>query len=277
MPSIRMRTVAMSVAGVAIAGYFGSTAFADEPGISAEKIVNDCASNFCELHPTDIREVTGAQQQSSQAAWNCGNQDVTKSLEVSHTSSTSTNFNVEASVEAGLTKVLSASVTTSIGHEWTASDTVTDTIGTTVPPGSVAWVMSAPALTQVTGKLEVHYPSRQAGHFFWFVEPVVFTGPSQKGAKGNDVIFNRPMTDDERTQVCTSQAPGSVNLGPGSGNLVTGDGLVLTDDKLDPAGANASPPQGDALGEPPAQDPGTPSSATPGDQGQQSDQGQQGG
>jgi hypothetical protein len=203
------RGVIALAAGTVLAGVCTFTAFADHEGArSVEQILKDCntATDFCEFRIKDSKDgVAGEPQAVTESLSNCTQSDVTKSHKVAHTVGTTTNTGLEVGVQAGYETVFQASVKATLNFEWSQSSTVEDQITMTVKAGNVGAMVFRPALRQVVGDYEVHYGSRQQGHFFWFANNVTWTGPSET-KKGNYSVVERPMTEAELA-TCQAGAP----------------------------------------------------------------------
>lgn len=202
------RVLAMLSAATVITGLgitAAAVANAEEAAPSNEELLSDCnvRTDLCKYTMTSTKDILGPQHQVSDAEYNCSPDNQTYEKDWSSTNSSSVNIGLEIGGEVGFATVFKASFKVTTGYEWSTSKTVTDKAPISVRTGWVGWIERADSLTQATGNYELHYGSRKAGHYYWFVNGVTFTGPT-KDAKGNLIAQARPMTDAEKSAYCVS-------------------------------------------------------------------------
>src|SRR4051794_38835783 len=90
----------------------------------------------CRFEPATYNGFTGDLQQVSGVDSNCGDGDVSREVRWSQTTTESNSIEVSATVEAGISKIFSASVSTTFGHTWEQSQTKEDAITIGIPPKS---------------------------------------------------------------------------------------------------------------------------------------------
>jgi hypothetical protein len=210
----RTRILAVLAAAVVLTGAGVAVASAAESPPSTADLLRDCNvhTDFCGFTVTESKDVLGPQRQVSDAAFNCSPDDQTYEKDWAATTTNSVNVSVEMSIEAGFATVFKASFKVSTGYEWSTSKTVTDRAPIKVRSGWVGWIERADSLTEVTGNYELRHGSRKAGHYYWYVNGVRFTGPTQD-AKGNLIAQTRPMTDTEKTSYCANPPSASTKSG----------------------------------------------------------------
>jgi hypothetical protein len=75
-------------------------------------------ADSCRFEATSYDGFTGNLQQVSGVDTNCGIADITREVRWTQSTSETNSIEVSASVEAGLSKIFSASVSTTFGHTW---------------------------------------------------------------------------------------------------------------------------------------------------------------
>ncbi|MDF3146123.1 MULTISPECIES: hypothetical protein [unclassified Streptomyces] len=149
---------------------------------------NNGNADSCQYHEQNAETELGKRRQASNVISNCAsNQPVTLTRTDSNTSSTEYAFEQQTSVEvsagfsdtfeAGMKASESQSETWKVGSAHTATETHTSTI----PPGQQGAWWFAPYVRHSQGYLEVHYGSRNHGHYIWYY-------PGNGGLPGVDVL-----------------------------------------------------------------------------------------
>lgn len=152
----------------------------------------------CRFEPATYQGFTGNLQQVSGVDSNCGAADVSREVGWSQSTSESNSIEVSAEVEAGLSKIFSASVSTTFGHSWERTQTKEDKLVVTIPPGSAGSVFRGAPMAKVTGRMVINFGSRRQGHFEWYAYPTLEV-PAEDQPKLSRLVANtRPLTDTER-------------------------------------------------------------------------------
>jgi len=176
----------------------------------------------CRFEPATYAGFTGDLQQVSGVDSNCGSGEVSREVRWSQTTTESNSIEVSASVEAGLSKIFSASVSTTFGHTWEQSQTKEDAITVGIPPLSAAVVFRGAPMAKVTGRMVINFGSRRQGHFEWYAYPTL-TVPAEDQPKLSRLVANtRPLTQTE-LDACPEVPGGSklqVDVPPAAENVV---------------------------------------------------------
>ncbi|RPF34941.1 hypothetical protein [Streptomyces sp. TLI_185] len=147
-------------------------------GDDAPDVIWDCNNNnadSCQYHEQDAFTELGKRRQASNVISNCAsNQPVTLTRTDTNTTSTEYAFEQSTSVEvstgfentfeAGMKASDSQTETWKVGSAHTATETHTSTI----PAGQRGAWWFAPYVHHSQGWLEVHYGSRNHGHYIWY-------------------------------------------------------------------------------------------------------------
>ena len=151
----------------------------------------------CRFEPATYDGFTGDLQQVSGVDSNCGSGDVSREVRWSQSTTESNSIEVSATVEAGISKIFSASVSTTFGHTWERSQTKEDAITVSIPPQSAGVVFRGAPLAKVTGRMVINFGSRRQGHFEWYAYPTL-TVPAEDQPKLARLTANtRPLTQTE--------------------------------------------------------------------------------
>lgn len=163
----------------------------------------------CRFEPATYDGFTAATEQVSGTDLNCGAADLTREIRWQQSTSESNSIEVSASVEAGLSKIFSASVSTTFGHTWERTSGKESAATITIPPGSAGAVFRGAPMAKVTGRMVINFGSRRQGHFEWYAYPTL-TVPAEDQSKLEKIIGNtRPLTDTERAN-CPAVPSGSL-------------------------------------------------------------------
>jgi hypothetical protein len=128
---------------------------------------------------------------------NCGAGTVTRQVGWSQTTSESNSIQVGVNVEAKLTAVFSASVSTTFGHTWEKSQTKSESITVGIPPLSAGTVFRGAPLARVTGRMVINFSSRRQGHFEWYAYPTLEVPAEDQPNLQRLVANTRPLTQTE--------------------------------------------------------------------------------
>jgi len=151
----------------------------------------------CRFEPATYAGFTGDLQQVSGVDSNCGAGEVNREVRWSQTTTESNSIEVSATVEAGLSKIFSASVSTTFGHTWEQSQTKEDAITVGIPPQSAGVVFRGAPMAKVTGRMVINFGSRRQGHFEWYAYPTL-TVPAEDQPNLSRLVANtRPLTQTE--------------------------------------------------------------------------------
>jgi len=151
----------------------------------------------CRFEPATYDGFTGNLQQVSGVDSNCGSGEVSREVRWSQTTTESNSIEVSATVEAGISKIFSASVSTTFGHTWEQSQTKEDAITVGIPALSAGTVFRGAPLAKVTGRMVINFGSRRQGHFEWYAYPTL-TVPAEDQPNLSRLVANtRPLTQTE--------------------------------------------------------------------------------
>lgn len=140
---------------------------------------------------------TGDLQQVSGVDSNCGTGNVTREVRWSQSTTESNSISVSVEVEAGLSKIFSASVSTSFSHSWERTQTKEDAISVEIPAKSAATVFRGAPMATVTGRMVINFGSRRQGHFEWYAYPTLTVPAEDQPRLARLVANTRPLTDTE--------------------------------------------------------------------------------
>lgn len=122
---------------------------------------------------------------------NLSNSPATQEIGHGSAQSESTSLEVSASIKLAFGSMVEASLTSTLGHEWSKTETFTSAVTVTAAPREFAWVEARNPVTRVTGDLLV-----KAGTTTWVLQGVTFDTPDA-GRKAFAVARSRAMTADE--------------------------------------------------------------------------------
>jgi len=151
----------------------------------------------CRFEPATYAGFTGNLSQVSGVDSNCGAGEVSREVRWSQTTTESNSIEVSATVEAGLSKIFSASVSTTFGHTWERSQTKEDAITVGIPPLSAGTVFRGAPLAKVTGRMVINFGSRRQGHFEWYAYPTLEVPAEDQPNLQRLVANTRPLTQTE--------------------------------------------------------------------------------
>lgn len=203
------RKVLLGTAFVAVVG-LGSTLTlvaqaAENEVYDQSQLLASCTENTdlygkadrCRFEPATYDGFTGDLQQVSGVDSNCGAGEVSREVRWSQSTSESNSIEVSATVEAGISKIFSASVSTTFGHTWERTQTKEDAIVVGIPPKSAAVVFRGAPMAKVTGRMVINFGSRRQGHFEWYAYPTL-TVPAEDQPNLSRLVANtRPLTQTE--------------------------------------------------------------------------------
>jgi hypothetical protein len=152
----------------------------------------------CRFEPASYDGFTGELVQVSGVDSNCGSADVTREVRWQQSTTESNSIEVSASVEAGLTKIFSASVSTTFGHTWEQTTGKEDAVSMTIPPLSAGTVFRGAPVAKVTGRMVINFGSRRQGHFEWYAYPTLIVPAEDQPNLARIVTNTRPLTDTEK-------------------------------------------------------------------------------
>ncbi|MDX3386745.1 hypothetical protein PV682_35680 [Streptomyces niveiscabiei] len=157
----------------------------------------------CRFEPHKRTVFAGPAKQIGSTVHACGT-PVTMGRQTSESRTEENSVSVSAGVEAGLSKIFSASIQTSYGHSWSYSMTETEEVSAEVPKFSIGTVTLAPAMQRVSGKMIINYPKRRHGHFEWYAYPTLTQYNPDQMEYSTVSIHTRPMNASERSSMCPS-------------------------------------------------------------------------
>ncbi|MFF0017446.1 hypothetical protein [Streptomyces sp. NPDC005374] len=162
----------------------------------------------CRFEPASRTIFTGPAKQVSSTVHACGG-TITFGRQTTESRTEENSISVSASVEAGLSKVFSASIQTSFGHTWSYSTSETQEIGSEVPSYSIGFATIAPAMQRVTGRMVINYPKRRHGHFVWYAYPTLTQYDPDEMQYSTVTVQTRPMNASERQSMCNNSGAAS--------------------------------------------------------------------
>jgi hypothetical protein len=162
----------------------------------------------CRFEPATYDGFTGNLVQVSGVDSNCGSADVTREVRWQQSTTESNTIEVSASVEAGISKIFSASVSTTFGHTWETTQGKEDAVNMTIPPLSAGTVFRGAPLAKVTGRMVINFGSRRQGHFEWYAYPTLTVPAEDQPNLARIVTNTRPLTDTEKA-ACPTVPGGS--------------------------------------------------------------------
>lgn len=151
----------------------------------------------CRFEPASYDGFTGNLTQVSGVDVNCGAADVSREVRWQQSTTETNSIEVSASVEAGLSKIFSASVSTTFGHSWERTTGKEDAVVMTIPPLSAGTVFRGAPLAEVTGRMVINFSSRRQGHFEWYAYPTLVVPAEDQPNLARIVTNTRPLTDTE--------------------------------------------------------------------------------
>ncbi|GHC91579.1 hypothetical protein GCM10007079_39030 [Nocardiopsis terrae] len=175
-------------------------AYADHEGTpTVRQLLELCnvSTDLCEFHPGGEPELFSAHGRVvGSEVFNCTSGRQNMAVQWADTTSQSNSVGLALTTEAGFGEVFSVSYEQSFQHTWTTSHTEAQTTFVNTGPGEVGWVERRPRMQRVHGTYELHFGSRQWGHYIWYA-PFTAEGPVP-GSPDEIVTQNvRPMTDAE--------------------------------------------------------------------------------
>jgi hypothetical protein len=207
-----MAVVVLSGSGVALVANAAENEVYDQAQLLASCQENTelyGKADRCRFEPASYDGFTGNLVQVSGVDTNCGAADITREVRWQQSTTESNSIEVSASVEAGLSKIFSASVSTTFGHTWEQTTGKEDAVGMTIPPLSAGSVFRGAPLAKVTGRMVINFGSRRQGHFEWYAYPTLTVPAEDQPNLARIVTNTRPLTDTERA-ACPAVPGGSL-------------------------------------------------------------------
>jgi len=164
----------------------------------------------CRFEPATYDSFTGDLQQVSGVDSHCGTGDVSREVRWSQSTSESNSIEVSASVEATLSPIFKATVTTTFGHTWEQTTTKADAITIGIPPKSAGVIFRGAPLAKLTGRMVINFGSRRQGHFEWYAYPTLTVPAEDQPNLARLVANTRPLTQTE-LDACPA-VPGGAKL-----------------------------------------------------------------
>jgi hypothetical protein len=155
-------------------------------------------ADSCRFEAVTYAGFTGNLQQVSGVDSNCGAGEVSREVKWTQSTSETNSIEVSAGVEAGISKIFSAEVSTTFGHTWEKSSSKEDAITVNIPPGSAATVFRGAPMAKVTGRMVINFSSRRQGHFEWYAYPTLEVPAEDQPNLSRLVANTRPLTDTEK-------------------------------------------------------------------------------
>lgn len=144
---------------------------------SVADLLNACSwADLCQFHPTNYWTYTGPEHQVGDVAYNCTGTVMDHQVGFSDTTGSTNSVGVQISASVKFWTVYEASVTASYGHSWESSHTDNETNTVHIRPNYVGWLTRGTAKQHADGWYEIHFGSRQWGHYYWYINNYVSTG-----------------------------------------------------------------------------------------------------
>jgi hypothetical protein len=176
-------------------------------GPSRQELLDLCnnGTDSCDFHPTTGVSESYRDFHEVARIYNCSPTAQNRQLAWSDTTGGSITLTTEVSVTAGFNvKALAkfeATVKQSFSRNWSWSSTFSDTSSIAVAPWSWGALDRSPKLQSVGGYYELHFGSRRWGHYIWYVQNFVGTGPVPQDA-GVTRIRGNALTSAEISANC---------------------------------------------------------------------------
>jgi hypothetical protein len=220
---LKIGATTLVVAAITTAGAVSARA-EDQPTV--QELLEACDwADYCAFKPADFWQTVSDEHQVGDSAWNCSSTDQALEIGWSETKGSSNSVGVAVTAEASFFETLSVAVETSYSYTWEISHTWGQNAVLSVPPNSVGWVTRGTPEVNTLGQYELHFGERYYGHYYWYVDDYVQTGPDTEGT-GQLAYHNRDMTEQEVAAHCSSSDPSGVQLT--SEVVPTGDGVRST-------------------------------------------------
>jgi hypothetical protein len=175
----------------------------------------------CRFEAATYEPFVAADKPVSPEVVNCGVADATAEQRWTQSTSESNSIEVSASVEAGLSKIFSASVSTTFGHTWERTEGAEAAVTMTVPAKHVGRILRGAPMAKVTGRMVINFGSRRQGHFEWYAYPTLNVPAEDQPSLARIVVDTDPMS---QTQLdACPKTPGSklgVNVGPATETVI---------------------------------------------------------
>ncbi|MCD7439384.1 hypothetical protein K4B79_14220 [Streptomyces lincolnensis] len=220
----KRRSAAVAVTGMAMLGGMfagiGTANAADDNWYDQSALLTSCQQNVdglgkadrCRFEPAKREIFTGPARQVGPTVHACASK-ITLGRQTTSGRTEENSIGVSVGVEAGLSKVFSASIQTTYNHTWSYSTSETTEIGGEVPEYSVGYATLAPAMQRVTGRMVINYPKRRHGHYLWYAYPTLTQYDPDEMQYSTTTVYSRPMTAQERQSMCNG-AGGTVSAPP---------------------------------------------------------------
>jgi len=175
----------------------------------------------CRFEATTYEPFVAPDKPVSPEVTNCGVADATAEQRWTQSTSESNSIEVSASVEAGLSKIFSASVSTTFGHTWERTEGAEAAVTMTVPAKHVGRILRGAPMAKVTGRMVINFGSRRQGHFEWYAYPTLTVPAEDQPDLARIVVNTVPMT---QTQLdACPKTPGSklgTAVGPATATVI---------------------------------------------------------
>ncbi|KKM47001.1 hypothetical protein VT73_00870 [Rathayibacter toxicus] len=102
---------------------------------------------------------------------NCSNSLVTRVIRYDAVSATSNSWGNETSGTLGV--ILSRTISSAYGHEFSTSESKSDEIRMEAKPHTGAKIYIGKEKTRIRGHWEMHFGSRFYGHYYWYLHDTV--------------------------------------------------------------------------------------------------------
>jgi len=158
----------------------GGVGTADHEGNpSPAELLEQCENgiDYCEFHPSG-ENVQRGEYALAGTAENCAADPQTRNIAWSRTEGESNSLGMSISATAGVKGIFEATVQTTYGHEWSWSETSTNSVDQTVNPGKGVAIYVASDRSTVTGQWELHFGDRYEGHYYWYIDNAEISAPT---------------------------------------------------------------------------------------------------
>jgi hypothetical protein len=161
----------------------------------------------CRFEPWSKENFTDGIERASSEVLNCTSRPAQMELAWSTSRTEASSIQVSGEVQAELTKIWSASITTTYGRPWLYMTRESGKEPVTIDPYHVGWIERGVPMQRVTGRMVHNYPKPRHGHFEWYTYPTLTAAdPDAHGYE--DISFqSRPMAQSEIAELCASGPP----------------------------------------------------------------------
>ncbi|MEU6381802.1 hypothetical protein [Streptomyces sp. NPDC046909] len=193
---------ALTAASALVAG-IPTTAGAADSLPTEEELLSQCGrADYCQFHAQSLTGgLVGEKHQVGGAAYNCGG-TVHRKLTWSETTSATTNASISSTVAAGLWQSISVSASATFGKTLEKSHTTKVTVDFNMEPYSKMTITRGTGYQIIEGDWELHFGKRFHGHYYWYDNG--YQTKVEDPDNGWEAYNYGPMTDAEVKSHCNT-------------------------------------------------------------------------